>query len=247
MAFINQPGPRRGSCGGAGKMILLAGLLTPILAGCGTNRIEPATHSINVDARSKHPIALTEGVYTVDLFPTGTTLDRRSQEQVADFAQRYRTLGHGPISILTPAGGPAASSGQTTVSGIRTELARNGAMAHVAVSSYPVADPQLAAPVRLSFGGMRAKVTHRCGDWPSDLASGSTVRGWDNQPYWNFGCANQNMIATQVADPRDIAQPRGETPADMQMRMRGVTRVRAGQDPGTSWKVQNTSIGSVGG
>ena len=101
--------------------------------------------------------------------------------------------------------------------------------------------------MRLSFDGIKAKVAHPCGEWPSDLASGSSTRGWDNKTYWNFGCANQNMIATQVADPRDVAEPRGESPADVAMRMRAIGNVRKGADPGTNWTTKNSSIGAVGG
>ena len=55
------------------------------------------------------------------------------------------------------------------------------------------------------------------------------------------------MIATQVADPRDLAEPRGETPADPSMRMRAIGNVRKGADPATNWSTKNSSIGSVGG
>jgi pilus assembly protein CpaD len=69
----------------------------------------------------------------------------------------------------------------------------------------------------------------------------------ENKTYWNFGCANQNMFATQVADPRDLASPRGEEPPDMDFRLRAVTNIRKGADPSTDWKVRNSQIGSVGG
>ncbi len=220
-------------------------LLGAATAGCGVNRTAIATDH-ETDVRVRHPIALVERAHSIDVFPTGDGMDRRTQEQVASFAERYRQLGRGPISILMPQGGPAAAASHRAIDGVRRELARNGAGAHVTVSSYPVADPTLAAPMRLTFDGLAAKVAHRCGEWPNDLASGSSNRGWDNKPYWNLGCANQNMIASQVADPRDIAEPRGEARADMAMRMRGIVNVRKGEDPSTNWKMKNTSIGAVG-
>lgn len=54
------------------------------------------------------------------------------------------------------------------------------------------------------------------------------------------------MLAAQVADPRDIAAPQGETPADAAMRMRAINNVRKGADPTTTWTTKNSSIGSVG-
>ena len=95
--------------------------------------------------------------------------------------------------------------------------------------------------------GIKAKVTDQCGQWPNDLASGSSIEGWDNKPYWNLGCSTQSMIAAQTADPRDLVEPRGEEVSDTQMRARGIEAVRAGADPNTSWHVQNSNIATVGG
>ncbi len=102
------------------------------------------------------------------------------------------------------------------------------------------------SPIRLSFIGTKAVVRSRCGDWPRDLASGSSMEGWQNQPYWNHGCAYQQAFAAQVADPRDLAGPRAEGPSDVAMRTRAIGKVREGEDPGTDWKIENTSIGTVG-
>ncbi len=89
----------------------------------------------------------------------------------------------------------------------------------------------MAAAVRLSFIGLKSKVATKCGEWPDDLASASSLHTWQNKPYWNMGCAYQNMLAVQVSNPRDIASPRGETPADVRMRMRAIGKVRQGNDP----------------
>ena len=179
----------------AGTLVALACVA---LAGCGANKMSADT-SVPSDARIRHPIALTDAPYSTDVFPSGGSgaLDRRTADQISDFAERYRTIGHGPITVLVPTGGANDAAMSHSVTAMRHALAQS-ARAPVSVVPYPVADPALAAPVRLSFEGLKAKVSHRCGDWPSDLASGSTTRGWDNKTYWNFGCANQNMLAAQV-------------------------------------------------
>ena len=41
-----------------------------------------------------------------------------------------------------------------------------------------------------------------------------------------------------TSDPRDVATPRGETPPDVEMRIRAIGHVRKGDDPGTKWQVQ---------
>jgi len=75
---------------------------------------------------------------------------------------------------------------------------------------------------------------------------GSSVEGWQNKPYWNFGCATQTMVAAQTADPRDLVEPRGEEPSDTIIRARAIDSVRKGTDPNTNWIVKNSNIGTVG-
>ncbi|HEX4765570.1 MAG TPA: CpaD family pilus assembly lipoprotein, partial [Lichenihabitans sp.] len=99
-------------------------------------------------------------------------------------------------------------------------------------------DPALAAPVRLSFVKLQAKLASRCGEWPEDLASGSNVDGWENRSYYNLGCATQQTLTAQMDDPRDLVRPRAEDPSDVQMRTRAIGDLRGnpvlqGTDPST--------------
>ena len=148
--------------------------------------------------------------------------------------------------VLLPRGGHDGNY-RRLLAEVETTLSAGGAHSGVEVSSYPVSDPGLASPIRLSFTGVKAKVADQCGQWPSDLGSGSSIDGWENKTYWNFGCATQQMIATQASDPRDLVTPRGEEPADTIIRERGIDSIRKGTDPATAWAVKNSSIGSVGG
>lgn len=226
---------------------LAAILLAVGTAGCGVNRVVPNA-DMSADGQTRHPIALSESEYSTDVFPTGADgrLDARSSVQIRDFAERYRTVGGGEVTMFVPQGGPAAAHTSYLAPALRATVERAFARP-VVVATYPVADPALAAPVRLTFRGIRARVAHRCGDWPNDLASASSLQGWDNRPYWNFGCSQQSVLAAQVDDPRDLAVPRGEQPTDTAFRTRAINNVRQGKDPGTGWKTTNTSIGSVGG
>jgi pilus assembly protein CpaD len=90
-------------------------------------------------------------------------------------------------------------------------------------------------------------VANKCGEWPQDLASGSSFDGWRNESYWNFGCATQSTLSAQIDDPRDLASPRGEQPSDIEMRMRPIRKLREGVDPSTNWRLQGTTISGVGG
>ncbi len=218
------------------------------LQGCGASDRMRVSSIPEDDYRVRHPILLSEAGQSMDIFPVATAhgLDQVSAEQVREFAKSYKSLGQGPITILVPTGGRVGSA-EGRVEAVRRLIASVAGPAPVMVGSYPIGNPALAAPIRLSYVGLKARVADQCGQWPRDLASGSSIDGWDNKPYWNYGCSMQTAIAAQVADPRDLVTPRAEAPADTVMRSRGIETVRKGTDPATDWKVKNTSISGVGG
>ena len=217
-------------------------LLLP-LAGCGTTERMAVSAIPLDDYRTRHPIVLAERPRTLEILvePETGRFDRHSAAQLREFAGLYRKFGRGPITIMPPAF-PGATP---PVQPVRNALYSAGAHARTLVAPYP-AGPNPVAPVRLSFLGLKASVADQCGQWPRDLASGSSVAGWDNKPYWNFGCAHQSAFAAQVADPRDLVAPQGETPMDTVMRTRAIESLRKGEDPTTNWKLVNSSLSQVG-
>jgi pilus assembly protein CpaD len=217
--------------------------LTFPLAACGVNRTIPPPIAA-YDYHDRHPVLLAEAPTTIDIYPSAR-LDGATVGRIREFVERYHRLGHGQITLLAPAGDSAVR--RSGVQQVRRILAASGANGSLYIGTYPVSDPGLAAPVRLSFQGIKAKVADRCGEWPADLASGSSLQGWENTSYWNFGCANQATLAAQVADPRDLAAPRAETPSDTEMRMRAIGAVRKGADPTTKWTQKAPSISTIGG
>ncbi|MBB4197277.1 pilus assembly protein CpaD [Rhodoblastus sphagnicola] len=225
-------------------------LLAAPLAACsngGADRV--VTGSIeNQDYRARHPIELANSRAAIDVLPQvrGGALDERTRAQVKEFAKEYSHSGSGDIAVALPRGGPGAAEARAAVPGLRQALVAGGARGYVSISSYPIADPSVAAPIRLSYASVVARTRTRCGQWPNDLASGSSTETWENKPYWNFGCASQQMIAAQTADPRDLLGPAASNPPDSTMRSRGIVAIRDGKDPGTNWSVQNSNIGGVG-
>jgi pilus assembly protein CpaD len=195
------------------------------------------------DFDARHPVTLATAPTTVDVFPTGGALDARTIANLRAFAERYRAFGEGRIVILAPATGGADGP---AVEAIRRALAGAG-VAWVGVSRYAPSARDSALPIRVAFMGLKAKVATPCGNWPEDLASGSSLQGWKNEPYANFGCASQAVLAAQVDDPRDFVQPRALGPSDVAMRMRAIEDVRKGKDPGTTWSTDLTPIGGSGG
>ena len=234
----------------AGKLNMVVVLLplAAMLAGCGrTDRIVATSVPID-DYRARHPIALAEARTAIDVFPSPgqDSLDTHTAKQVYAFAQQYGELGQGPMIVLLPRG-QGIGGQRGIVADIKRVVALGGARIGVVVSTYPVANPALASPVRLSFNGLKATVADQCGQWPNDLASASSIEGWENKPYWNLGCSMQTMVAAQTSDPRDLVTPRGEEPADTQMRARGIASVRKGADPTTAYVIKNSNIGGIGG
>jgi len=206
-----------------------------------------ATGSIALDDyHARHPIVLAQAPTTLEVFPMGRGgLDEESTKDVQQFAARYKAMGTSRIVILTPSTGGYRI--HATVDEIRRVLVSAGLRGSVGLTSYPVADASLASPILLKFLGVKAEVASRCGQWPHDLASGSSLEGWKNVSYWNFGCATQSALAAQIDDPRDFVRARSLGPSDDAMRLRAIQEVRNGQDPGTNWSVQLTPIGQIGG
>ncbi len=218
-------------------------LLLP-LGACGLNKVELAPE-VAYDYHERHPIVLAEAPHIIDIFPPafGSRLDMENVLRIREFVTRYRRMGRGMITVLAPTGGSDPAALRAGADKVRRALDAEGVGRAVYLAFYPVGDNGLAAPVRLSFVGISAKVKGPCGQWPDDLASGASLEGWKNASYWNFGCANQATLAAQIADPRDLIDPRGETPGDVETRMRAIQKVRAGSDPGTGWAAKAQATG----
>jgi pilus assembly protein CpaD len=225
--------------------VLSLALLLP-LGACGLNKVAIAPE-VAYDYHERHPIVLAQTPHTIDIFPPplGGRLDKENLLRIKEFLARYRALGQGTITVLTPTGGGDPRALRAGFEKVRRVLEAEGVGRYIYVGAYPVSDSRLAAPIRLSFVGIKAKVKGPCGEWPDDLASGMSLDGWQNSTYWNFGCANQATLAAQIADPRDLVGPRGETPADVEARMRAIQKVRMGTDPGTGWAAKAQSTGGM--
>jgi len=199
--------------------------------------------SAALDYHSRYPIVLAQSPTTLDVFTADGKLDEQSLKTIRAFVERYREFGAGRITILSPSN----RRGGAATAAIRKVLYADGLRGEVAVGSYPNPNPTLVAPVRLVYQGITAKVLAKCGNFPTDLASGDSLQEWHNLPYENYGCSTQKMLAAQIDDPRDLARARAPDEPDVEMRLRAIEDVRKGADPGTTWKVQNTAIGQIGG
>jgi pilus assembly protein CpaD len=239
----------RASRGRPGPLLACALLALP-LAACGTVDRTVPTGTISRDYHERHPVVLANEAEPLDIFMVGASgrLDSRQMRDIDVFATEYRQRGQGSIAIDVPRGAVNGVDVDRTVHAVRRALADHGITGSVQLGSYPIADPFLASPLHLRYTRLQARVASRCGDWPDDLNSGATLHGWENNSYYNLGCATTQTLAAQIDDPRDLVRPRAEDPSDVVLRTRAIGLLRAGKDPGTVWAGSALQgISSVGG
>ncbi|WP_336486031.1 CpaD family pilus assembly protein [Methylobacterium nigriterrae] len=214
-------------------------LVAALLGACHSGPV--TTGSVYpTDYRARHPIVLADGTRSLDVFVNGSGhVDPRQTADIDAFLLEYRRYGRGALLVELPRGvAPGLGAAvERSAAAIRRIGAEGGLSARdVVVSGYPVANPALAAPIRLSFQRMEAKVTSQCGLWPQDLGVGDPVFNMRNEPYWNLGCSMQKTVAAQVADPVDLVRGRPEGRIDTVRRTQDIGKLREGKDPSTAWR-----------
>lgn len=221
------------------RRILAVAVLAAALGACHSDRA--VTGSIYpTDYRARHPIVLADGSRSLDVFVTGPGhLDPRQAADIEAFLLEYRRYGRSGLLVDLPRGvAPGVGAGvERTAAAIRRLGAENGVPAReIAVTGYPVADPGLASPIRISFRRMEARVADKCGSWPQDLGESSPIANFRNEPSWNLGCSTQATFAAQVADPIDLVRGRPEGRIDTIRRVKDIGQMRDGKDPSTTWR-----------
>lgn len=213
-----------------------------------THRKSDVTASIPTDYRERHPIVLSEGPRSIDIYAGGRQLDPRQRDDLAAFASEFRQHGRSQIIAEVPSQDGSGTHGHHGLHAVRQALAGQGiASSLVSVRSYPAPDHTIAAPIRLSFAKLQARVTSQCGLWPEDLGTSSYRHYASNKPFSNLGCATQNNLAAFVADPLDLVRARPEGRIDTVKRMTAIGKLRDGQDPATVYRDAATRINqSVG-
>jgi len=214
-----------------GAGILAVSILA--IAGCTNNHNASTVVAAN-DYRLRHPIVVTEQAETFDL-PVGyhtRNLNSALSDRIAAFGQDSRSYGNGRVEIQVPAGSGNEAAVHALTPKVRSALRRGGVPAgQISTRSYPVHDPQSAAPIRLSYARIKA-TAGPCGDWPENLG-GSWIHNVD---YSNFGCASQANLAAMVDNPADLLAPRAMTPPDQMRRAVVLEKHRAGEQTASEYK-----------
>ena len=188
----------------------LVALSLALLAGCA-NRQHVTVGALPDDYRTNHPITIAEREQVTDI-PVAQADQKLSPMQrgiVQGAIANYRRGGSGMLYVLVPSGTSNQAAAYRLSTEVSAMLRRGGIKANnIAIENYPVENPEAAAPIRISYYAMTAGTTP-CGRWPDDLASTP-----ENKHYANFGCAAQNNLAAQVANPADLLGPRVMSPID---------------------------------
>ncbi|WP_152044533.1 CpaD family pilus assembly protein [Aureimonas psammosilenae] len=206
----------------AGVLVALAALS---LGACADR------HAIQVgavpdDYRTRHPIVVGEDEEAIELPITGSDirLPLADHGRVKDFGQGFRASRSAAIRILVPRGSlneKAATLASRDVVAILKSIGVPGN--RILLQPFDAGGQVGAVPIRLSYATLTAR-TAPCGRWPDQLADTE-----QNRNYQNFGCATQQNLAAQIADPRDLLGPRGRDPIDAARRTDMLEDYRTGR------------------
>ena len=192
-----------------------AALALALLSGCAQlQRDHIEVGSVPDDYRTNHPIIIGEKAETLDLAVAadGYRVTRHQQDTVAGFMHNYDRKAAPPVTIMVPAGSANAAAASSVASELGNWLRHKG-IRHVQVSLYEAQSPDVSAPLRIVYTGVRA-YTDKCGRRPADLLADNS----ENKHYADFGCSYQNNLAAQVANPNDLVGPRRPTEIDAENR-----------------------------
>jgi len=202
----------------------LAALSLALLAGCA-KRDSITVGAVPDDYRTNHPIVIAEKDQVLDL-PVGASdrgMTKTQHIALNGFFDHYDRSAAPPVTILTPAGALNDVAAQAAAYDFARVARANGVPeGRILVTSYAAAAADVSAPVRVIYTAMRAQ-TSKCGRWPEDI-----LNTHDNKHYANFGCAYQNNLAAQIANPADLLGPRKQTEIDATRRGVAIDTYQAG-------------------
>jgi pilus assembly protein CpaD len=170
-----------------------------------------------------YPIEVGKGTMKMEVPTTSAHLSPAQEETVIRFAQQARRTEASQVVVSRPAGGAHAPAVASHVAHLLTN--EGIAPRSIVGATYQGGRN---APVVVSFTRHFA-TSPECGDWSRSI----TETGY-NEPYANFGCAQQHNIAALVADPRDLNTPRTSTPPDATRRSQVITDYREASDTATA-------------
>jgi pilus assembly protein CpaD len=181
-------------------LLRLASLAAVLLAGSCAAPSNDGTGLMS-DGAVNHPIVVEPTAQTIDVAFAGTAAGLAPQDdsRVSAFVADFMEHGNGAISVSVPDGPGSAD----TITWFGEHLAEMGVpRSRILVGQHDGANVEISFITYTAHSG-------ECGDWSQNAGDTSS-----NLPMPNFGCSTQHNIAAQVADPRDLIEPRGMSAAD---------------------------------
>ncbi|MGH6870614.1 MAG: CpaD family pilus assembly protein [Rhizomicrobium sp.] len=181
-----------------------ASLAAVLLAGSCAAPMNDGT-GLMADGSANHPIVVEPSAHTMQVSFAGPDagLNAQDDSHLGAFVADYMQHGNGAISVSVPQGPGAAD----TITWFGEHLAEMGVpRSHILVGQHD------GGGVELNYISYAAH-SDDCGDWSVNAGDTSS-----NMVMPNFGCSTQHNIAAQVADPRDLIEPRGMGPVDANRR-----------------------------
>ena len=182
----------------APALVLLSSVL---LTACQSNDPADFADPQSTAFYDRYPIKVKQVPVKMGVAAHGGTLQPEQINAVANFASDARENASSKIMIRWPSGSTKSHQAASDIAQLLVEEGVSQAM--IVAASYPGG---ASAPVQLSFE-RKVAVTRECGNWSENLAT-----TYDNQPYPNFGCAEQQNVAAMVANPEDFEHPRASSP-----------------------------------
>ena len=222
----------------SGRLLTLAAVIACAVTLGACESKKEITGSVADDYRLRHPITLQQAARTIDI-PVGVHSEKltpSSRSAVSAYAKDFLHERAAVIQVMVPSGADNESNAGYLAKEVRTELMRNGVKAgQIDLISYGAASAT-DAPVRLAYPRVEAK-TLPCGTHPQDLGQQD-----DNRSHFDFGCSTQQNLASMVANPQDLIQPRGWDARDAKRRSNITEKYREGSP---TWSEDlGSSIGS---
>lgn len=209
-----------------GRFAIVGLLPLAIISGCAKHSENDFTvGSVQSTYKTKHPIVIDEQEKFLDVPVAASTykMGYPTKSAIIGFANRYKDGANGAITVMIPSGSANEAAARRMLPKVASTLTESGIpLNRIRSASYRATD-LASSPIRLSFTALAASVK-KCGSWPEDLADGNN----ENQNYHNFGCASQNNLAAQIANPADLLGPRAMSPIDAERRNAAIEAYRTG-------------------
>jgi pilus assembly protein CpaD len=246
IARITIAGRRRGSAL-ALRLAFAAGCALAVGGCVNDQEMIAGAPSTPYDYRLRHPITLSEGERTFQIF-VGTNRGGLTPSQSAElmaFATRWKEDATGGVLVDLPSGSRNERASADALREVQSIIAAAGVPPSAIIVRHYQAEPSTFATVRVTYPRLTAQAGP-CGIWPKDIGPSWNRDYFENQQHWNLGCSTQQNLAAMVDNPNDLVQPRAETAAYTMRRTTVVEKYRQGVNPSTQYDTTSSKISDVG-